>query len=56
MGIFLNVKKAFGSINHELLLKKLNFIEIRSTENNLIRSYLAERQQIVNIMIPIAPH
>lgn len=49
MGIFLDVKKAFDSINHELLLKKLNYAGIRGKENDFIRSYLTDRIQIVKI-------
>jgi hypothetical protein len=45
MGIFLDFKKAFVSVNHEKLLKKLNYAGIRGTANNIIKSFLANRIQ-----------
>lgn len=49
MGIFLDVQKAFDSVNHELLLKKLEYSGIRGVANNLLKSFLNERTQIVQI-------
>lgn len=49
MVIFLDVKKAFDSLNHDLLLKKLHYSGIRGIENDLIRSYLTNRVQCVKI-------
>ena len=49
MGIFLDVKKAFDSINHDLSLKKLDYAGIRGIENDRIRSYLTNRIQYVKI-------
>lgn len=36
MGIFSDVYRAFNSVNHEILLKKLYIIGIHETSNNLI--------------------
>ena len=47
--LFLDVKKAFDSICHKKLLKKLNFYGIRSVANTLISSYLRNRKQFVCI-------
>lgn len=49
MGIFLDVKKVFDSINNDVLPKKLYYVGIRGTENDLVRSYLTNRLQVVNI-------
>jgi len=35
-------------VNHQLLLKKLNYAGIRGIANNLISSYLSDRYQMVN--------
>ena len=42
-----DVTKCFDSINHELLLKKLDKYGIRGRENAWFRSYLKDRQQAV---------
>lgn len=49
LAIFLDIKKAFDCVNHQLLLKKLNYAGIRGIANNLISSYLNDRHQIVKI-------
>jgi len=45
IGIFLNVKKAFDSIDHNILLKKLYNYGICGVPNNLIKSFLTNRSQ-----------
>ena len=43
----LDLKKAFDTVDHEILLNKLQFYGIRGTINKLICSYLSERRQYV---------
>ena len=42
VGIFLDIKKVFDCVDHQLLLKKLNFAGIRGNAINLISSYLSD--------------
>jgi len=48
-GIFCDLKKAFDSVDHDILLLKLEFCGIRNTFNALIKSYLNDRHQRVSI-------
>ncbi|CAL4122229.1 unnamed protein product, partial [Meganyctiphanes norvegica] len=46
-GIFVDLKKAFDTVNHKILLEKLKHAGIRGCPNKLIESYLTNRFQFV---------
>ena len=48
-GIFLDLKKAFDTINHSILLKKLNHYGIRGIINDWFSLYLLGRSQVTEI-------
>jgi len=45
----LDIKKAFDSVSHKVLLKKLEHYDVRGTANLILESYLSERKQYVSI-------
>ena len=47
VGLFLDLKKAFDTVHHEILLQKLYHYGIRGGTHTLLKSYLANRTQVV---------
>ena len=48
--IFIDLKKAFDTVSHEMLIKKLNSYGIRDSALHWFKSYLSDRTQTVNII------
>lgn len=49
LGVFVDLKKAFDTVSHHLLLEKLFAIGIKGKVFKLLESYLQNRQQMVKI-------
>ena len=47
IGVFLDLSKAFNTLNKELLYRKLEYYGIRGNELRLFRSYFSDRRQLV---------
>ena len=48
ISIFLDLSKAFDTLDHVILLQKLNYCGIKSVELNLFKDYLQNRTQYVS--------
>ena len=48
LGIFIDFSHAFDTVNHSVLLKKLNYYGIKGQLLQLITSYLSDRKQFVS--------
>ena len=49
VGVFIDLAKAFDTVDHKILLSKLNHYGIRGTVNNWFASHLENRRQFVKI-------
>ena len=49
IGIFIDLQKAFDTVNHSILLDKLKHYGISGASNNWFKTYLTERKQFVSI-------
>ena len=48
-GIFIDLQKAFDTVDHSILLQKLFYLGIRGIAHDLLRSFLSDRFQFVSI-------
>ena len=51
IGAFIDLKKAFDTIDHDILFKKLDRYGVRGISNNWVKSYLTGRKKYANIDI-----
>ena len=47
--MFIDIKEAFDTIYHNILLKTLQFLGVRSIANSWLTSYLNKRMQYVEV-------
>ena len=48
-GVFVDLQKAFDTVDHQILLAKLNHYGIRGVSNDWFKSYMSNRNQYVSI-------
>ena len=49
VGIFMDLPKAFDTIDHNILVINLEFYEVKGFSNKLLKNYLTNRQQYVSL-------
>ena len=48
-GVFIDLQKAFDTVDHDILIRKLEYYGIRGKANDWLKSFLYERKQFVSI-------
>jgi len=48
VGVYLDLQKAFDTVNHQILLAKMNNYGVRGTVHDWFSSYLTNRKQYIN--------
>ena len=54
LGIFIDLSNAFDTIDHKILINKLNHYGVRGNTLSLIESYLSNRKQCVSALESVA--
>lgn len=49
-GIFIDLRKAFDTIDHRIILKKLEYIGVRGMVLKWVESYLSNKKQYVDFI------
>ena len=49
INFYIDLAKAFDSLNHDILLDKLSYYSVNGTAKTLLKSYLSDRKQYVKI-------
>ena len=49
IGVFIDLKKEFDTVDHGILIKKLKHYGVRGVASDWVKSYLSNRKQFVNI-------
>ena len=47
--VFVDLQKAFDTVDNKILLHKLEYYKIRGVYNDWFKSYLSDRKQFVSI-------
>ena len=47
--VFIDLEKAFDTVNYTILLDKLKYYGVRGTTSNWFKSFLQDRYQYINI-------
>ena len=55
LGIFIDLSKAFDTLDHNILLQKIDNCGIRGIANDLLKSYLTNRKQYTAVLNEISP-
>ena len=48
-GVFIDFQKAFDTVDHNILIEKLNHYGVRDLQNEWFKSYLINRKQYVTV-------